>query len=208
MTRVILTKLDGDARGGADLSINAVTGMPIKFIRTGDKLDELEAFHAERMATRLLDRGDVLTLIEEAQDNIDDHNAKQQEEKVHSASFTFDDVLDQIEQVKSMGPLDELLGMIPGANKMKGLKNGQIDEKQLVYVEAIIKSMTKEERQDPKIINMSRKKRIAKGSGRPIAEVNRLLKQFNEMKKMMKQMTGMQGGKKGRRKKGFNFPFM
>ena len=208
ITGVVLTKLDGDTRGGAALSIRAVTDKPIKFAGMGEKLDELEAFHPERMASRILGMGDVLSLIEKAQDNIDEKKAKELEQKMRSASFTFDDFLDQMDQVKSMGPLDELLGMLPGANKMKGLKNVQIDDKQLVHVEAIIQSMTKKERQDPGLMNASRKKRIAKGSGRPISEVNRLLKQFDEMKKMMKQMSGMQGGKKGKKKKGLNFPFM
>lgn len=208
ITGVVLTKLDGDTRGGAALSIRAVAHKPIKFVGMGEKLDELEAFHPERMASRILGMGDVLSLIEKAQDNIDEKKAKELEQKMRTASFTFDDFLDQMEQVKSMGPLDELLGMLPGANKMKGLKNIQIDDKQLVHVEAIIQSMTKKERQDPGLMNASRKKRIAKGSGRPISEVNRLLKQFDEMKKMMKQMSGMQGGKKGKKKKGLNFPFM
>lgn len=208
ITGVVLTKLDGDTRGGAALSIRAVTDKPIKFAGMGEKLDELEAFHPERMASRILGMGDVLSLIEKAQDNIDEKKAKELEQKMRSASFTFDDFLDQMDQVKSMGPLDELLGMLPGANKMKGLKNVQIDDKQLVHVEAIIQSMTKKERQDPGLMNASRKKRIAKGSGRPISEVNRLLKQFDEMKKMMKQMSGAQGGKKGKKKKGPNFPFM
>ncbi|GEM00746.1 signal recognition particle subunit SRP54 [Halolactibacillus halophilus] len=208
ITGVVLTKLDGDTRGGAALSIRAVTDKPIKFAGMGEKLDELEAFHPERMASRILGMGDVLSLIEKAQDNIDEKKAKELEQKMRSASFTFDDFLDQMDQVKSMGPLDELLGMLPGANKMKGLKNVQIDDKQLVHVEAIIQSMTKKERQDPSLMNASRKKRIAKGSGRPISEVNRLLKQFDEMKKMMKQMSGAQGGKKGKKKKGPNFPFM
>lgn len=208
ITGVILTKLDGDTRGGAALSIRAVTDKPIKFVGMGEKLDELEAFHPERMASRILGMGDVLSLIEKAQDNIDEKKAKELEEKMRTATFTFDDFLDQMDQVKSMGPLDDLLGMIPGANKMKGLKNVQIDDKQLVHVEAIVKSMTKKERQDPSLMNASRKRRIAKGSGRPVSEVNRLLKQFEEMKKMMKQMSGMQGGKKGKKKKGFNFPMM
>lgn len=208
ITGVVLTKLDGDTRGGAALSIRAVTNKPIKFAGMGEKLDELEAFHPDRMASRILGMGDVLSLIEKAQDNFDENKAKELEEKMRSASFTFDDFLDQMEQVKSMGPLDELLGMLPGANKMKGLKNIQIDEKQLVHIEAIVQSMTKQERQDPSLMNASRKKRIAKGSGRPISEVNRLLKQFDEMKKMMKQMSGMQGGKKGKKKKGFKFPLM
>ncbi|WP_138414888.1 signal recognition particle protein [Aquibacillus sediminis] len=208
LTGVVLTKLDGDTRGGAALSIKAVTDKPIKFAGMGEKLDELEAFHPERMASRILGMGDVLSLIEKAQDNVDEKRAKELEEKMRSASFTFDDFLEQMDQVKSMGPLEDLIGMIPGANKMKGLKNVQFDDKQLSHVEAIIQSMTKAERQDPSIMNASRKKRIAQGAGRSVSEVNRLLKQFNEMKKMMKQMSGMQKGKKGKKGKGFNFPFM
>lgn len=208
VTGVILTKLDGDTRGGAALSIKSVTNKPIKFIGVGEKLDQLEDFHPERMASRILGMGDVLTLIEKAEASFDETKAKELEEKMRSASFDFNDFLEQMEQVKSMGPLDELLGMIPGANKMKGLKNVQLDDKQLVHVEAIIKSMTTQEREDPNLMNPSRKRRIATGSGRPISEVNRLLKQFTEMRKMMKQMSGMQGGKKGKRRKGFNFPMM
>jgi len=208
LSGVVLTKLDGDTRGGAALSIKSVADKPIKFIGTGEKLDQLEDFHPERMASRILGMGDVLTLIEKAEANIDEKKAKELEEKMRSASFDFNDFLEQMEQVKSMGPLDELLNMIPGANKMKGLKNVQVDDKQLTHIEAIVKSMTKEEREDPNLMNPSRKKRIAKGSGRPMAEVNRLLKQFNEMRKMMKQMTNMTGGKKGKRRKGFNFPMM
>lgn len=202
---VVLTKLDGDTRGGAALSIKAVTDKPIKFIGTGEKLDELEEFHPERMASRILGMGDVLSLIEKAQTNIDEKQAKEMEEKMRTMSFTFDDFLEQMGQVKKMGPLEDILSMLPGANKMKGMKNVQLDEKQLVYVEAIIQSMTKEERQDPSIMNASRKKRIARGSGTNVSQVNRLLKQFNDMKKMMKQMTNMQKGKKG---KGMPFPFM
>ncbi|MRH42233.1 signal recognition particle protein [Aquibacillus halophilus] len=208
ITGVVLTKLDGDTRGGAALSIKAVTDKPIKFAGMGEKLDELEAFHPERMASRILGMGDVLSLIEKAQDNVDEKKAKELEEKMRSASFTFDDFLDQMAQVRSMGPMEDLLGMLPGANKMKGLKNVQFDEKQISHVEAIIQSMTKKERQDPNLMNASRKKRIAKGSGRSVSEVNRLLKQFEEMKKMMKQMTNMQKGKKGKKGKGMNFPFM
>lgn len=208
VTGVILTKLDGDTRGGAALSIKSVTNKPIKFIGVGEKLDQLEDFHPERMASRILGMGDVLTLIEKAEASFDETKAKELEEKMRSASFDFNDFLEQMEQVKSMGPLDELLGMIPGANKMKGLKNVQLDDKQLVHVEAIIKSMTTQEREDPNLMNPSRKRRIATGSGRPVSEVNRLLKQFTEMRKMMKQMSGMQGGKKGKRRKGFNFPMM
>ncbi|WP_217585631.1 signal recognition particle protein [Lentibacillus saliphilus] len=205
ITGVVLTKLDGDTRGGAALSIKSVTGKPIKFAGMGEKLDELEPFHPERMASRILGMGDVLTLIEKAQTNVDEKQAKALEEKMRTATFTFDDFLEQMGQVKKMGPLDELFDMIPGAGKMKGLKNAQIDEKQLAHVEAIVQSMTKKERQEPGIINAGRKKRIAKGSGTTVAQVNRLLKQFSEMKKMMKQMTGMQKGKKG---KGMKFPFM
>ncbi|UFU01000.1 signal recognition particle protein [Radiobacillus kanasensis] len=205
ITGVVLTKLDGDTRGGAALSIKAVTDTPIKFAGMGEKLTDLEAFHPERMASRILGMGDVLSLIEKAQENVDEKRAKELEEKMRTASFTFDDFLEQMSQVRNMGPLEDLLGMLPGANKMKGMKNLQIDEKQISHVEAIIQSMTKQERLDPSLINASRKKRIAKGSGRNVAEVNRLLKQFNEMKKMMKQMTNMQKGKKG---KGFKFPFM
>lgn len=205
ITGVILTKLDGDTRGGAALSIKAVTDKPIKFAGMGEKLDEFEPFYPDRMASRILGMGDVLSLIEKAQGSVDEKKAKELEEKMRSASFTFDDFLEQMGQVRNMGPLEDLLGMIPGANKMKGLKNAQIDEKQLSHVEAIIQSMTKAERQDPGLMNASRKKRIARGSGTTVSEVNRLLKQFDEMKKMMKQMTNMQKGKK---KKGMNFPFM
>ena len=204
VTGVLLTKLDGDTRGGAALSIRAVTGKPIKFAGMGEKLDQLEAFHPERMASRILGMGDVLTLIEKAQTNVDEKQAKELESKMRNASFTFEDFLEQMEQVKNMGPLDEILNMIPGANKMKGLKNVSFDDKQIVHVEAIIQSMTKHERKDPSLMNASRKKRIAKGSGTNVSEVNRLLKQFEEMKKMMKQMSNTKG-KKG---KGMNFPFM
>ncbi|SFD81259.1 signal recognition particle subunit FFH/SRP54 (srp54) [Lentibacillus persicus] len=205
LSGVVLTKLDGDTRGGAALSIRAVTGTPIKFAGMGEKLDQLEPFRPEGMASRILGMGDVLSLIDKAETNVNEKQAKELEEKMRTMSFTFDDFLEQMGQVKNMGPLEDLMSMIPGANKMKGLKNAQIDEKQLVYVEAIIQSMTKEERQDPNLMNASRKKRIAKGSGTSVSQVNRLLKQFNEMKKMMKQMTNMPKGKKG---KGMNMPFM
>ncbi|WP_110112859.1 signal recognition particle protein [Bacillus sp. CGMCC 1.16541] len=203
LTGVVLTKLDGDTRGGAALSIRSVTNTPIKFVGLGEKLDALEAFHPERMASRVLGMGDVLSLIEKAQANVDEAKAKELEDKLRTLSFTFDDFLDQLGQVRKMGPLDELIGMLPGANKVKGLKNLQVDEKQISHVEAIIQSMTKEEKIHPEIINASRKKRIAKGSGRSVQEVNRLLKQFEDMKKMMKQMTSMSKGKK----KGMKFPF-
>ncbi|MFJ7751965.1 signal recognition particle protein [Peribacillus muralis] len=204
LTGVVLTKLDGDTRGGAALSIRSVTNTPIKFVGMGEKLDALEAFHPERMASRILGMGDVLTLIEKAQANVDEEKAKELEKKMRTATFTFDDFLEQLGQVRNMGPLDDILKMIPGANKMKGMDNLQIDDKQIGHVEAIIRSMTTHEKEHPETMNASRKKRIAKGSGRSIQEVNRLLKQFEEMKKMMKQVTNMQKGKK----KGFKFPFM
>ncbi|MBU9720290.1 MULTISPECIES: signal recognition particle protein [Bacillaceae] len=206
ITGVVLTKLDGDTRGGAALSIKAVTDTPIKFAGMGEKIDALEAFHPERMASRILGMGDVLTLIEKAQTNVDEEKAKELERKMRSNELTFDDFLEQLEQVKSMGPLDELLNMMPGAGKMKGMKNIQVDDKQLGHIEAIVKSMTKAEKEDPSILNASRRRRIAKGSGTTIQEVNRLIKQFGEMKKMMKQMAGMQG--KGKKKGGFKLPFM
>ncbi|AMX84065.1 signal recognition particle [Geobacillus subterraneus] len=204
ITGVILTKLDGDTRGGAALSIRAVTGAPIKFAGLGEKLDALEPFHPERMASRILGMGDVLTLIEKAQAAVDEEKAKELEQKMRTATFTLDDFLDQLGQVRKLGPLDEILKMLPGANKIKGLDSIQVDEKQIARVEAIIRSMTKEEKMHPEIINGSRKKRIAKGSGTTVQEVNRLLKQFDDMKKMMKMMTNMPKGKK----KGFRFPFM
>lgn len=183
LTGVVLTKLDGDTRGGAALSIRSVTETPIKFIGLGEKLDAIEAFHPERMAQRILGMGDVLSLIEKAQANVDEEKAKELEKKMRTASFTLDDFLEQLGQVKTMGPLDELLKMMPGANKVKGLNNLKIDDKQIAHVEAIIQSMTQEEKSQPEIINAGRRKRIARGSGRTVPEVNRLLKQFEEMKK-------------------------
>lgn len=183
LTGVVLTKLDGDTRGGAALSIKAVTNTPIKFAGMGEKLDAIEAFHPERMASRILGMGDVLTLIEKAQATVDEEKAKELEQKMRTLSFTLDDFLEQLGQVRQLGPLDELLGMLPGANKIKGLKNAQVDEKQIGHIEAIIRSMTKLEREQPEIINASRKKRIAKGSGTTVQEINRLIKQFDDMKK-------------------------
>jgi signal recognition particle subunit SRP54 len=205
LTGVVLTKLDGDTRGGAALSIRAVTQTPIKFVGLGEKMDAIEPFHPERMASRILGMGDVLTLIEKAQANVDEEKAKELEQKMRTASFTLDDFLEQLGQVRNLGPLDELLKMVPGANKIKGLNNIQIEEKQIAHVEAIIRSMTMEEKTHPEILNSNRKRTIAKGSGRTVPEVNRLLKQFEDMKKMMKQMTGMQ--QKGKKKGGFKFPF-
>ncbi|HBZ6321329.1 TPA: signal recognition particle protein [Listeria monocytogenes] len=208
ITGVVLTKLDGDTRGGAALSIRSVTGKPIKFIATGEKMEALETFHPDRMASRILGMGDVLSLIEKAQIDVDAEKMKAMEQKMKDNSMTLDDFLDQLQQVKQMGPLDELLKMMPGANKMKGLDNMNVDDKQLGHIEAIIKSMTKNEKDNPDIINASRRKRIARGSGRPVQEINRLLKQFAEMKKMMKQMTGGGKGKKGKNPFGnFKMPF-
>ncbi|HBM3462993.1 TPA: signal recognition particle protein [Listeria innocua] len=208
ITGVVLTKLDGDTRGGAALSIRSVTGKPIKFVATGEKMEAIETFHPDRMASRILGMGDVLSLIEKAQTDVDAEKMKAMEQKMKDNSMTLDDFLDQLQQVKQMGPLDELLKMMPGANKMKGLDNMQVDDKQLGHIEAIIKSMTKNEKDNPVIINASRRKRIARGSGRPIQEINRLLKQFAEMKKMMKQMTGGGKGKKGKNPFGnFKMPF-
>lgn len=198
ITGVVLTKLDGDTRGGAALSIRAVTEKPIKYIGTGEKMDALEPFHPERMASRILGMGDMLSLIEKAQTNVDEAKAKELEEKFRTSSFTFDDFLEQLDQVKQMGPLDEILKMLPGAGKIKGLENAKVDESQMGRVEAIIRSMTIQEKTTPEIINANRKKRIARGSGTSIQDVNRLLKQFEDMKKMMKQMSGMQ--QKGKKK--------
>ncbi|MGI6434253.1 MAG: signal recognition particle protein [Syntrophomonadaceae bacterium] len=207
LTGVILTKLDGDTRGGAALSVKAVTGCPIKFVGMGEKLDALETFHPDRMASRILGMGDVLSLVEKAQANIDREKALEMERKIRQQEFTLEDFKEQMQQVKSMGPLEELLGMIPGMGKQ--LKNMQIsvDEKEIAHIEAIISSMTPRERRNPEILNGSRKKRIARGSGTRVQDVNRLVKQFEESRKMMKQFSDM--GKKV--KKGglppFRFPF-
>ncbi|WP_010301607.1 signal recognition particle protein [Kurthia senegalensis] len=205
ITGVVLTKLDGDTRGGAALSIRSVTEKPIKFVGMGEKMDALEPFHPERMAQRILGMGDVLTLIEKAQATVDQEKAKELEEKFKTQSFTFDDFLDQMSQVKKMGPLEDIIKMIPGMNKMKGLDKMNFDDKQINHIEAIIQSMTVAERTNPEIINASRRKRISKGSGRSVQEVNRLIKQFDEMKKMMKQMTGLTSSSK---KKKFKLPGM
>ncbi|MFP4015464.1 MAG: signal recognition particle protein [Halanaerobiales bacterium] len=192
---VVLTKLDGDARGGAALSIKAVTGKPIKFVGMGEKLDALEQFHPDRMSSRILGMGDVLSLIEKAEANLDAKKARELEEKLKKNEFTLEDFLDQMEQVRNMGPLDQVLGMIPGLAGAGQLKNFQVDEKQLDHIEAIIGSMTVEERRKPEIINGSRRRRISAGSGTSIQEINRLLKQFKQTKKMMKQFSDMSKGK-------------
>lgn len=201
---VILTKVDGDARGGAALSLRAVTSKPIKFVTTGEKMSDLEAFYPDRMASRILGMGDVLSLIEKAQESFDIDQAKEMEQRLKSMQFTFDDFLMQMEQMQNLGPLDQLLEMIPGANS-KQLKNIKIDEKELVYIKAIIQSMTKKERNDSSIINGNRRKRIAAGSGTSVQRVNRLLKQFNETKKMMKKMGSME--KTMKKRGGFKMPF-
>ncbi len=198
---IILTKLDGDARGGAALSIKAVTGKPVKFASVGEKIGDLEAFYPDRMASRILGMGDMLTLIEKAQSTYDEEKAKELEKKLRKQQFTLEDFLDQMEQLKKMGPLDQILGMIPGisASKLKGL---QVDEGQIKQVEAIIQSMTPEERRKPQIIGASRKQRIARGSGMSTQDVNRLLQQFQQMQKLIKQF-----GKMSPRKMGQAFPF-
>lgn len=209
LSGVILTKLDGDSRGGAALSVRVVTGCAIKYVGMGEKLDALEPFYPDRMASRILGMGDVLSLVEKAQASIDQDKAREMERKIREQEFTLEDFLDQMQQVKAMGPLDELLGMIPGmGKKLKGMPTS-FDEKEIAHIEAIIQSMTKEERRNPLIINGSRKKRIARGSGTRVQDVNRLLKQFEESRKMMKQLADMsRKGKKGK-KGGFplNFPF-
>ena len=205
---VILTKLDGDTRGGAALSVKAVTGKPILYIGMGEKLSDLEQFYPDRMASRILGMGDVLTLIEKAQETVDEEKAKAMTQKLKKAQFGFDDYLESMNQMKKMGGLSSVLAMMPGlGNQMKDIENA-IDEKKMARTEAIILSMTPKERSNPEILNPSRKHRIAKGAGVDIAEVNRLVKQFEQMRKMMKQMPGMMGmggkrGKKGR----MRFPF-
>jgi len=204
---VILTKLDGDARGGAALSIKAVTGCPIKFAGMGEKLDALETFHPDRMASRILGMGDVMSLIEKASSTIDLEQAKEMEKKFRKDDFNLDDFLEQLQQVRKLGPLDQILGMLPGMGNLKKLQDVKIDEKELSRTEAIIRSMTKKERRDASIINGSRRKRIALGSGTRVQDVNKLLKQFVEAKKMMKKFQDMQkNGKKSFG--GFKMPFM
>ncbi len=184
---VVLTKLDGDTRGGAALSIRSIVTKPIKFIGVGEKLDALEPFHPDRMASRILGMGDIVTLVEKVQEQVSEEKAQKLEEKLRKSQFTFDDFLDQLHEIKKMGPLQQVLGMIPGLNKIPA--NTQVDEKALVRIEAIIQSMTKEERRKPHLINGTRRKRIATGSGTSVQEVNKLLKQFFEMQDMMKRLS-------------------
>ncbi|QDR80434.1 signal recognition particle protein [Sporomusa termitida] len=202
---IILTKLDGDARGGAALSIKAVTGQPIKFAGMGEKLDALEPFHPDRMASRILGMGDVLSFIEKAESAINLEKAQEMQKKLRKEAFTLDDFLEQIEQVRNLGPLDQILGMIPGMGKLKQLQGMDMDDKEIKHIIAIIRSMTAKERRDPAIINGSRRKRIALGSGTRVQDVNRLLKQFGEAKKMMKRIQEMQ---KSGKKPSFKLPFM
>ena len=207
ITGVILTKLDGDTRGGAALSVRYITGKPIKFIGVGEKLDQIEPFHPDRMARRILGMGDVLTLIDKAQAQFDEKKAAEMEERLRQSLFTLDDYLDQMQQLKGMGSLEQIAGMLPGM-KPGALKDAKIDEKVLVHQEAIIKSMTKQEREHPEVLNASRRQRIARGSGTSVEEVNKLLKQYDQIKKMMKQFSNMGKTKQGRRAFGkMGFPF-
>ena len=204
---VILTKIDGDTRGGAALSIKAVSGKPIYFVGMGEKLSDLEQFYPDRMASRILGMGDVMSLIEKVEASIDEEKAREMEKKFKKAEFGFDDYLESMNQMKNMGGISSILNMLPGigGNKLKDIE-GMIDEKDLARKEAMILSMTPQERANPAILNVSRKQRIARGSGVDISEVNRLVKQFEQTKKMMKQMPGMMGGRGGKRG-GFRLPF-
>lgn len=203
ITGILMTKLDGDSRGGAALSIRAVTNKPIKFIGVGEKMEDLEQFHPDRLVSRILGMGDVLSLIERAEQALDKEKAKELEERIRNQTFDFNDFLDQIAQMRNMGPLEDLLKMIPGIDK-KALAGINFNPKQIDRIEAIIRSMTMEEREKPNLINNSRKKRIADGSGTTIGDVNKLIKQFDETKKMMKKMGGFAKKKKGKK---FRFPF-
>ncbi|HEY5505860.1 MAG TPA: signal recognition particle protein, partial [Coriobacteriia bacterium] len=197
---VIITKLDGDARGGAALSVRAVTGKPIKFVGVGEKLDALEPFHPDRMAQRILGMGDVVSLIERAQETVNAEDAAALEERMRASDFTLDDFLSQLQQVRKMGSLKDMLGMIPGmgAAQRAQLADAQVDEKALDRTQAIIQSMNAKERRKPAIINGHRRVRIAAGSGTSVQEVNRLLEQFTQARKMMKQMGNMKGGGRGK----------
>ena len=207
---VVLTKLDGDARGGAALSIKAVTGKPIKFVGMGEKLDQIEVFHPDRMASRILGMGDMLSLIEKAQENFDLQKAKEMEQKLRTNKFTLADFYEQLSQIKNMGSLSDIAGMLPGVNA-KALEGASVDEKALARTEAIILSMTPQERENPSLLNNSRKKRIAAGSGTQVVDINRLLKQFDLMQQMTKQFSGgrmkRRAGMFGKMKGGRRFPF-
>lgn len=202
---IVLTKMDGDARGGAALSIKAVTGAPIKFVGMGEKMDALEAFHPDRMASRILGMGDVLTLIEKAQTEMDTAENEKMAKKMMKDGLDLNDFLSQMQQIRKLGSFKDIIGMIPGMSKMKELKDVDLDGKDIKKIEAIIRSMTMAERTKPSLIDGSRRKRIAAGSGTQVQDVNQLLKRFEETNKMMKQFTGMNKGKK---KGGMKFPFM
>ncbi len=212
LTGVVLTKMDGDTRGGAALSIKQVTGTPIKFIGVGEKSSALEVFHPERMASRILGMGDVLSLIERAEEEVDEENARQMLKKLSRDEFSLEDFRDQLRQLRKMGPLEQVLGMLPQMGALKGLDKLNVDEKELIHIEAIINSMTPKERRNHRLINGSRRKRISQGSGRPVSEINRLLKQYADMRKMMKRMTKGPLGKLargglGKRLPKLDFPF-
>jgi len=194
VTGLILTKIDGDARGGAALSISSVTGVPVKFMGTGEKTDALEVFHPDRLAGRILGMGDILTLVERAQEVVDAKDAAKMEEKLRKSSFTLEDMLDSMQQMQKMGPLGNLVSMIPGMGNLAGEAQAAVDRGDLRRTEAIIRAMTPNERRDPSILNGSRRRRIAAGSGTSLPDVNRLVKQFGEMQKLMKQLSG--GGKR------------
>jgi signal recognition particle subunit SRP54 len=194
VTGLILTKIDGDARGGAALSISAVTGVPVKFLGTGEKTDALEVFHPDRLAGRILGMGDILTLVERAQEHVDQKQAANLEEKMRKGSFTLDDMLDSMQQMQKMGPLGQVMSMIPGMGNLAGEAQAAVDRGDLKRTEAIIRAMTRSERRDPTVLNSSRRRRIAAGSGTSLPDVNRLVKQFLEMQKLMKQLSG--GGKR------------
>ncbi|MGI6152385.1 MAG: signal recognition particle protein [Christensenellaceae bacterium] len=200
---VILTKIDGDTRGGAAMSVRAVTGKPIKFVGTGEKLTDIEPFHPDRMAGRILGMGDVLSLIEKAETAFEEKKAIELQQKISKDQLTLEDFLDQMEQMQNMGSMEDILAMLPGGNKLAGMS---VDEKQLERTKAIVRSMTVQERRNPQILNASRRRRIAAGSGTNIQDVNRLLNQFDQMKKMLKQFSG-KGGKKKRGMRGMQFPF-
>jgi signal recognition particle subunit SRP54 len=189
LTGVILTKMDGDARGGAALSIKTVTGQSIKFVGTGEKVEALEPFYPDRLAGRILGMGDVLSLIEKAEESVDQEQAAELAEKIRKDEFTLNDFRDQLKQIRQMGPLDQILGMLPNMGPLRGINQMKVDEKELIHIEAIINSMTSGERRNHQILSGSRKKRIARGSGRPVQEINQLLKQYVEAKKLMRSLS-------------------
>jgi signal recognition particle subunit SRP54 len=206
VTGLVMTKLDGDARGGAAISVRAVTGVPVKLVGVGEKMDALEPFHPDRMAGRILGMGDVLSLIEKVESEIDQEKALVMEKRLREARFDFEDFLEQLQQMKKLGPLQQIMGMLPGVGAQ--LKDVQVDDRQIVKIEAIIQSMTAKERRDPELLNGSRKRRIAMGSGTSVEEVNRLLKQFTQMRQMLKGFAGMEKSLKKKGKKGMlRMPF-